>query len=524
MSQILVVIFLFLLTSCLDTGNRSSRPRVIDFTQIEDTVAPTCDETTQTLDTDLNQCVDKFIPSRPTNDITYTFYCACQAGKPIISNNCVSYCASRNDTNPTLIINFNAGTTIQLNEIFSINGQTEGSVQGWCINDIGDGLGPGSCNATFSKDDNTSSSIASGSISFSGNPANSLSIDLSGLNYSAGDRFLFNLTESTSGSTSKAFGLEMIDPPDDGTTIRGPLSIMPINQYTCIQNSGTVSNSGSSFDQFMRLYFYFPVNSKPSPLPPGDNFLYCHDKTISQNDNSSLERLEVRGQVFALWDREDPRFFSLDGESGNDVKLDIHNIIEQRLLDEYNKLATINFFQPITLPKSPNPQNIEDINDQILSVGGFVLIPFIDEQSDLPICPTQDDYDGPRPEFRVLKDLIGVDTEALYLAESDPQVVTLDDGSQQVFTTPIFIRESELKQIWFYSENNIIKAADEISATNKQIQFFYPPDTANPYTRKPNQIIYNIRADDSCESAFSNGVRTSRCAPDKRIACIPAVD
>jgi hypothetical protein len=152
--------------------------------------------------------------------------------------------------------------------------------------------------------------------------------------------------------------------------------------------------------------------------------------------------------------------------------------------------------------------------------------PWINGTTGRAFCPTQENYNGTDPTFKIMKDVVGVDTEGLYLAEKEPEVLTTDDGT----STPapqdvLIIREGLLKQIWFYYENNTHFVPDAITATQKTIYFYWPADPINPLIRKSTQKIYTVRAPDEIGKNGSQTGLTSTIRPsDRRFGCVPALD
>jgi hypothetical protein len=84
------------------------------------------------------------------------------------------------------------------------------------------------------------------------------------------------------------------------------------------------------------------------------------------------------------------------------------------------------------------------------------MTPWINPTTKKGYCPTQSDYNSPvsNPVFKVLREVVGVDTEAFYYGVHAPE--QLMDRAGNRYSTPevrMLIRESLLKRIWFYLDN-----------------------------------------------------------------------
>ncbi len=157
---------------------------------------------------------------------------------------------------------------------------------------------------------------------------------------------------------------------------------------------------------------------------------------------------------------------------------------------------------------------------------GFFMQPWIDSSTGRGYCPKQAQYNGTDPLFRILKEVVGVDTEGLYIALKEEEILNTSSGTAVPAPQDIlFIREGLLRQIWFYYENGQHFTPNDTTANQKTIMFYWPADPVNPYVKKSTQKIYTIRASDSLSAAQNAGaLRTSIRPPDKRFGCVPAID
>ncbi|ATH07786.1 hypothetical protein BIY24_07440 [Halobacteriovorax marinus] len=465
------------------------------------------EETEQNIEISQNSagvCLDDKI-TRPTDEVFITKdFCACKSGVPDIINNCESFCSSQSVETPTLFVNTTLGPNIELNEEL-------GTLDRWCNAEISDGLtGPACFLEVYDGNGTTDLSveIASG--------ANSFKVNISSL--ALNKTYVATLKEKGSGSEakSKSFQIRRIEYGTGDDNDEAPLKIMPISQYTCLTRAGTQVDAGNLYENAARLHYYFASNNNPPSLPPGDPFLFCHDVNRYGNDDSPLyDRLELIPQHMALWDLSDVRF----ADQNSDSRSDINETIQKRLLDDYGINKTINIFGLLTWPNMPN---IEGNTPNL----GYYMVPWIDPVSGRAFCPNQTNYNSDDKLFNILKEVIGVSTEGMYMAVKEAELLSNADNEPVLAPTDIMIiRENLLKKIWFYYENNQHYVPDEITATQKTIHFYWPADVNNPYIRKSTQKIYTIRRPTELNvGSDQTGIPTTVSPPDKRFGCMPALD
>tara|TARA_R110000868_G_scaffold61524_3_gene186981 strand:+ start:31250 stop:32977 length:1728 start_codon:yes stop_codon:yes gene_type:complete len=440
-------------------------------------------------------------------------YCACNNGVPDILNNCASFCAGKPNTNaqPILFGSVTLGPDILLNEEL-------GSLERWCNQAITgtEGPAPRCALRVFDASNNTIDldiSIPSGANTFSAN-LGSLQVETP---------YVAQIVEVQSGSlaSSDEFQLYRIPAPNNNPGPVGPLKIMPISQYTCVQWAGTVG-ANVTYDAMVKMYFYFPSNQEPLPIVNPNSGsstvnIYCHDLQLyGTNDSPLFPRLELIPQHYSLWDFADTRLADVNPTDNN---ADINQTIIDRLQTEYNvSNPNLKVFNPLPVLTRPNTAQ---------SSGGFFMVPWINPNTGRGFCPKQVDYNGNDPVFKILKDVVGVDTEGIFAAIKQPELLELGDGtSVQTPDAFLFIRENLLKQIWFYMENNQILIPNDVTAGQKTIHFYWPPDTQDPYTKKDYQRIFTVRG----AADFANGgtnslqIPTSITPSDKRLGCIPALN
>mgnify|MGYP006428109561 CR=1 FL=1 len=432
-------------------------------------------------------------------------YCGCKDGQPITIGPCSSTCQSKGDTGgkEILFVNVDLGEEITLNSSLQ-------DLNGWCNNEIPESdLRAPACEVILENESGELPPKSPQSLA-----SQSFSVDISDINFD--QTFKVKICETQSGSDvcSEPFQIFKTDPSNDNTP-QGPLKIMPISQYSCIQRSGFQGNDGNFFENIIRFHFYFASNSEPLPLPPGDTFLFCHDPQQFGIDDSALyPRLELIPQHMSLWDVSDVRMFD---QNGNDQP-DINDQIRERLLDDFGvqkdpSFQVFQFFPALTSPESTQT-NI-----------GFIMVPFLDDQG-RGFCPGQEEYNSNDPLFKIFKDIVGVSTEGLYIAIKEPEIIRDDDGN--IIDTPddyIYIRENLLKDIWFYVENGNLLEPNDNNSGQKTIHFYWPPDPNNPFTKKDNQRLYTIRSPNNLDGSGAGlDLQTGITPSDKRLGCIPAID
>lgn len=438
-------------------------------------------------------------------------YCSCNNGVADILNNCAAFCAGKPNTNsqPILFGSVTLGPDVLLNDDL-------GNLENWC-NNIITGSTDSAPRCALRVFDGSNTQDLEINI-----PADSNTFSVNIGTLSTETTYVAQIVEVQSGSnaTSDSFQIYRIPAANNNPGPVGPLKIMPISQYTCVQWAGTVG-ANVTYEAMVKMYFYFPTNQEPLPIVNPNNGsdtinVYCHDLQLyGVNDSPLLPRLERIPQHFSLWDFSDTRLADLN----NNDNADINETIVTKLQTEFNvsnpSLKVFNLFPILTRPNTSQTS------------GGFFMVPWINPVTGRGFCPKQADYNGTDPVFKILKDMVGVDTEGIYAAIKQPELLTLGNGtSVQAPDAFLFIRENLLKKIWFYTENNQILIPNDITAGQKTIHFYWPADIQDPYTKKDYQRIFTIRS----ASDLANGNGNSLDIPstvtpsDKRLGCIPALD
>ena len=212
--------------------------------------------------------------------------------------------------------------------------------------------------------------------------------------------------------------------------------------------------------------------------------LFLINATIAQTTPDGFPPLRITTMNhLSLW-TDDQIFYDLN----HNGMADIGDLITNRLADEYGVFVHGNWFNLLRLD-----------NEQNGHWKGQYLLPFVDD-SNVMFCPSKEDYLGYNPLFKVIGDILGVGTEALYLAR--------ENGVSEF--KPVFIQESVLKAIWFVYQNGTHYWPNQtIGGT---IQFYWPPNFIVPHAKHPNQRIYTL-----FHFVYPQSIS------DGRIGCVPSL-
>ena len=440
--------------------------------------------------------------------------CACKNGEPISIGDCAGICANKQsnaDENSTLFFN------VQLTEAITLDIYQD--VAGWCSTLPGEETS-NQCNIEVKDEDG-----AILTLPFDPAPgATAFSLDVGGV-LDFDETYRITITESTSQARSTTIQLRLFSELIDDT-IGGPLALMPVNNYACLFRDGFFDEATGELiiENVSRFHFYFIPETRPEPLTPATvPTVNCYDIEAYGNTPINSPLLEESTGVFTAWNKDDPRFFDL---SGNGTRR-IHELIEQNVELQGQSLAnTPELFFPLTwqngfddgnqVPGQPASSNLSTTSAQL----GFYMAPFLDEVTFKAYCPTRLHYYSDSPLFRAMREVVAVDTEALYAAK------------QNNVCDFLLIKESLLKQIWFYIEGGQHIEPTNNTVQGKQVQFYWPPDVNSPFIKKSHQRVYTIKGSTeiTCnDSSLNDGGQNSGGVPsnipphDKRIGCVPVL-
>lgn len=454
-------------------------------------------------------------------------HCACSAGKSISLGNCDAVCSAKSSTadeTPKLFFDTTVNT--------SISGSILEDIEGFCSTQEGELGGNASCSIEVLREDGSQLPA----LTFDPNPGQtSFEVDISGLNTTLNETLRLSIVENLSGARSTTIQLRLVE-DIQGDQIGGPLGLMPVTEYACLFRTDLAfdDNSGELIinDQ-NRFHFYFIPETRPEPLLPTTiRTIQCHDIQTYGTTPINSPLFEENPQSFTVWNKSDPRFFDLDGDGA----LQVHNIIANNMALDGSPLASPpELFFPLAWPSGFDDGDISAESDatnedpsQIANDLGYYMTPFLDDQTFKAYCPTREHFFSTDPRFRAMREIVGIDTEAIYAAKAN----NVCDF--------ILIRESQVEDIWFYIEGGQHIRPTENTIAGKQIQFYWPKDNdpnSSPFVKKSNQRVYTILGAEglntnSCNSgnsaaatgsAGANNVRTNLPPHDNRLGCIPVL-
>lgn len=189
----------------------------------------------------------------------------------------------------------------------------------------------------------------------------------------------------------------------------------------------------------------------------------------------------------STWSPNNALFFDNNGNGS----LDIHDLIRRR---------TKHYGQ--TLPSLITFFNSAPINPEI----GWVTKPWFQDTTYYSYCLNETHFNSQTPVFRAMGDVLsGIPTEGLYAAVSMENDYDIR-----------FIKESDLKDVWFYLKDGVPKMPNDQTVSKNKIFFHFPLDRVNPYVKKPNQVVYLLKSLEDLGEG-TGGVPHH----DRKIGCIP---
>jgi hypothetical protein len=456
--------------------------------------------------------------TRPTGQITFAKgFCVCAANKQTILNDCSAFCADKSDPQEYLYADFNLGTEITESKYANL--------QGWCTVELPSAPNP-TCQMEYIGDNGDTGYITS-NIEYLDD--DSIKVNLAG-QLEENVTYILKLVETSSGASTNS--IQVRKAPDyTEVPFLGPLRIVPVHQYMCMSlGIAQDSNNGDIFFQTaFPLHFYYVNNNTPPTIPPGVNNIYCHDVQLHGTlDNPIYPRLDLREGVFSFWNESDPRFYDLDKNGNMDIHDEIAEIVTAKGVnfDPANNKIFLEFSWP-NFPYNAVPQ-APGGNAAAPAKLGYIMTPWIDQTTFKAYCPGYSHYYGNNEVFKAMKDLIGVETEGLYLAVKEPETTTDEQGNVTMAADDyLLINEGTLKKIWFYIDNGQKIEPDTNTVANNTVHFHWPPDPDSPYIKKSSQKLYTVRhpQDLSGSPASDNTELRQDLRPDdKRFACIPKTE
>jgi hypothetical protein len=462
-------------------------------------------------------CEEKPI-TRPDNAVFWkSDFCVCKDKKPVSYGNCGAICSNK-DTKGAEILYGNFTVT----EAISMSGLN--NLQAWCQTPLPNDESNPECELQAKDEDGNITPL---DVSFTPN-SNSLTSNLQGtLSYDK--TYVLTLVEKVSGAKSNSIQLVKFS-PDTGIPMLGPLKTVPVTQYSCIVRPDPLVDDVTGdvyYENAYRLHFYFVPRVPPSPVDPKNSILICHDymnPLWGIIDREEAPRLEQLPGVFTLWDVTDPRFH----DNNNNTFVDVDEAIIQKTRNFGGTLSdNAKFFHEFKWMGPPEVEGQSGNNSNSSQPMGFFMAPWVDQSNYKSYCLTSSHYNSDNPLFKAFRDIIGVDTEGLYVGEKGPEVIIDGNGNASSgLPDYVLIRETDLKQVWFYLKANVPTAPTEENVIDKAVYFYYPLNKASPFVKSSTQRIYRVKGawelnGGSNNGSTSSGMPSSFPPHDRKLGCIP---
>lgn len=410
--------------------------------------------------------------------------CVCRNEKPVSKGDCADVCRGKNTKGAdVLFADFSVGSVLANSSLKN--------VKNWCYKYlIGDTSFP-KCAVEVTDSEGKKSQL----VNFTFPKNNSLSMDVSALE---DDReYWFRLVETTSKATSIPFELYIFDP------IGYPLKTSGLSQYSCYPRDS----------KDLRVNFYFGAH-RPNALKGNENII-CHDVAkFGEADSTATPRLDLLSPVSSLWSTNNFLFFDNNG----DGVLDINELVAKMVKDNGGEIKkNIRMFGVLT-GAGTKEQNHEAGNSEYDRLG-FVMSYWVDTKSFQSFCPSEKDYAAGTPVLKAMKDILARGTEGLYIA----------DRSEDENRTYLFIRESDLRTVWFYNNNGVPTRPTEEQLQFQTIYFYHPLNKENPLVKQPHQKIFRVRAGSELTTGLTTlqaftpntGEMISYPSHDRKLGCVP---
>lgn len=463
------------------------------------------------------EVVEEITFLRKNNHIFLEKVCACKDGKPISLSNgeCTSFCNGNISNQEILHVTLRLADEVTLNDQF-------GDVRNWCGAEINENNTDNSCSLFYKDEDNNSGVLPIEEIN---SGAKKFKLNIAALQ--ADKTYRLQLRQNGSAALSSTIQFmkvsEIVEPP-----ALGPLYLKPVMQYACMAMfiSQDEETGVTYWDDTYRMHFY--TINEPDPVPEGISNIYCHDRfTYGAIDSMEYPRLNQTPGTFTLWSKTDPRFTDWN----LDTFAEINNYIYDWVTDQGFTLSAVpNLFYPFEWTTAPpiGSEESENPNETL----GYYMTPWLDTTTYKSYCPGNDEYNSSNNILRALKDYIGVETEALYIALRQTETFENQDGAMEPAPDDmIFINETNAKKIWFYLEDQVPIQPTDANIQGKKIYFYYPADYDSPFIKKSHQSVYVIKSYSDIDpeanqesNAGGDGARTSYPTHDKRIGCVPKGD
>ncbi len=487
---------------------------------------PTCDESEE-LTTNANgdkECTLKKV-TRPADAIRFKAdYCGCNNGKPVTFGNCAAFCSTKNTGGVSILY-----ANFTVTEAISLSGL--GNVFNFCNQPLETDTANPKCLLEI-KDE--AGNVSNLDVTTTAN-SNSIRVDISNL---AEDKtYLIKLYEQSSKSGSDTVQI-IKDSTQTNVDLLGTLKIAPISQFTCIIRNYLKEEAASGAITYWytaghrRHYYYLPRNA-PDALQGFSKEAFCHDVVkYGTKDDATFPRLENTPGVFNFWDTQDPRFFD---NNGNSI-MDINDVIIQKTKNFGGGTlpATSNYFAKFSGLQLviANPDSTTTTTNAAQPALGYYMAPWIDTNTSSykSFCLTTEHYNSQTNAlYKAFRDVVGVDTEGLYIAEKAAETIQ-DANGNNVTTNPdyLLLRETDLKAVWFYVKNGVLTKPTEENVSNVTTYFYHPLNKTTPFIKSSSQQLYRVKSAQELASGSVSGGSTTTTGTtgmfpphDKKIGCIP---
>ncbi len=507
--------------SCQDTIPNRATITPDEFLEDPD---PVC-ETGEQIETGTDgkkSCV-KIKVTRPDGALKFkTDFCGCKDRKPVTFGNCTNFCADKVTGGAAILY-----ASFNVTEAISLSGLE--NVFNFCNLPIeGDTANP-RCQLQAKDESGAITGIDVVTVANS----NSIKVDIS--NLPEDKTFLLTLVEVNSKAKSDTIQI-VKDSSQINVDLLGTLKVAPISQFTCIIRDFEVEEFPSGATDYYynfgyrRHYYYLPRNV-PDPLQGLSREAFCHDIVKYGNRDSAIfPRLENIPGIFNFWDTQDPRFFDNNGNTF----LDVNDVIVQKTKNFGGSIpAASNFFAKFSglqlVIVDPNSTTTSTTANQ--PALGYYMAPWIDTNSSSyrSFCLTSTQYNSTNALYKAFRDVIGVDTEGIYIAEKAPEVITNVNGADVPTKADyLLVREADLKAVWFYVKNGVLTQPTEDNVANVTTYFYYPLNKLTPFVKSSTQKLYRVKsAQELASGGVSSGSTSQTGTPgsfpphDKKIGCIP---
>jgi hypothetical protein len=255
----------------------------------------------------------------------------------------------------------------------------------------------------------------------------------------------------------------------------------PIMQYQCKLTGGEL------------LLSYFHPNVRPNSISyHEESKIVCHDvNRYGPRDDVMFPRLDEKVATFKVWEPTNPLFY----DNNADGHVDVSGLITNRAREYGISISPSTvWFHAFRLPDIQRPEGTL----------GYIMSPFIDATTFKSYCLNYYYYRSSNRLFKILGDIIDVDTEGLYMGQRLK-------GKKDF----IYINETELKKKWFYYLNGVPTVPDDSSFLTYSVFFVHDGDVFQ--VKGLNEIPDAMNMDHHTP----NGAPTNYPTHDRKIGCVP---